>query len=144
MQKFQKEFDDKLETVHSEVSQYREEVIQFKNELAEKIDDVKKEVASKPSNARPHVISSPTKLIKEATKEIQARTDRKNDIMLFNVPEPETNIKTEVSAKDKAIFSEICDFIGAGLVEGDVSLVKRIGAKKKEKKIIDIVNDRDV
>jgi len=78
---------------------------------------------------------SPSKVISQATKEVQSRVERRNNILVFNVPESESNIKNQVVIDDTNIFLELCNIVEAGVQESDIATIKRI-RKKNQKRII--------
>ena len=78
---------------------------------------------------------SPSKVISQATKEVQSRVERRNNTLVFNVPESESNMKNKVDIDDTNIFLELCNIVEAGVQESDIGTMKRIG-KKNQKSII--------
>ena len=57
---------------------------------------------------------SPGKVISQATKEVQSRVGRRNNLLVFNVPESESNMKNQVDIDDTNIFLELCNIVEAG------------------------------
>ena len=78
---------------------------------------------------------SPSKVISQATKEVQSMVERRNNILVFNVPESECNMKNQVVRDDTNIFLELCNIVEAGVQESDIGTMNRIG-KKNQKMII--------
>jgi hypothetical protein len=61
--------------------------------------------------------------------------ERRNNILVFNVPESECNMKNQVVRDDTNIFLELCNIVEAGVQESDIGTMNRIG-KKNQKMII--------
>jgi hypothetical protein len=59
---------------------------------------------------------SPSKVISQATKEVQSRVERRNNTLVFNVPESESNMKNQVVIDDTNIFLELCNIVEAGIM----------------------------
>lgn len=69
------------------------------------------------------------KTVSMAAKEVQSRVDRKNNIMLYNMPESTGNLKDDVLTHDLDIISELCDNIGISIKEEDVVNMRRLGKR---------------
>lgn len=78
-----------------------------------------------------NIPTSPNKVITQATQEVQSRVNRRNNILIFNVPESESNLKEQVEKEDTKMFNDMCDCIEAGVHETDIVNIKRIGKKNQ-------------
>lgn len=72
------------------------------------------------------------KTVSMAAKEVQSRVDRKNNIMLYNMPESTGNLKDDVLTHDLDIISELCDNIGISIKEEDVVNMRRLGKRVRQ------------
>lgn len=79
--------------------------------------------------------SSPSKVISEATKEVQSRVDRRNNILIFSVPESDSNLKDEVTTSDTNTFIDMCNSIRIDVHRDDIINIKRI-VKRNQKRLI--------
>ena len=110
MNKFEEQVNSRIDKVEQNLDKYRSEIVEFKDEVIAEIKiynsiknlDIQirnppspsKVISNPPSPSK--VISnppSPSKVISQATKEVQSTVERRNNILVFNVPESESNMK---------------------------------------------------
>ena len=95
----------------------RSEIVEFKDEV---IGEIKICNSIKNPDMQISKPPSPSKVISQATKEVQSRVERRNNILVFNVPESESNMKNQVVIDDTYIFLELCNIVEAGVQESDI------------------------
>jgi hypothetical protein len=120
MNKFEEQVNSRIDKVEQNLDKYRSEIVEFKDEVIAEIKiynsiknlDIQirnppspsKVISNPPSPSKvisnppspSNVISnppSPSKVISQATKEVQSTVERRNNILVFNVPESESNMK---------------------------------------------------
>lgn len=76
-------------------------------------------------------------LLKEATRQVQGRLDRKNNIVLHGIPEEVKEgfnlaIRSEKIKHDKQIFIELCTELGLTCYDSDIEEIRRIGRYNDE------------
>lgn len=131
MRKFEEQVNSRFDKLEHNLGSYRSEL----DEVKEVIGEIKSfSTAKTPDWQRTDPIS-PTSVITQATKEVQSRVDRRNNILVFNVPESDSNIKDQVVKNDTDVFLEMCNIVEADVQENDIGYLKRIG-KKNQKRII--------
>ena len=69
-------------------------------------------------------------VVKQATSEMQARMDRKNNIVFFNIVKPPGNINDNVRPQERASVFEICKHLGIDIESYDLINCKRIRKKR--------------
>lgn len=120
------EFMNKFEEqVNSRIDKVKHNLDKYSNSI--KIPDI--QISNHPS---------PSKVISQATKEVQSRVDRRNNILhvVFSVPESESHMKDQVQnvvIEDTNIFLELCNIVEAGAQESDIGTMKRIGKTNQKR-----------
>ena len=71
-------------------------------------------------------------VLEKATKEVQGRMDRKNNIVMYWIPEQvsddmDLSIREEKIRHDKLIFIDLCGELGITCYESDIEEIRRIG-----------------
>ena len=115
--------------------EFKTEIDNQLKEMREDIQDIRnKQMQSNPSGDK--VETTVQKAIQESIKiqeqEQNDREKRKNNIILFNVVEAETNMKEERLKHDTELFKRICDEICDGNTNRiEVTEIRRIGKKSE-------------
>ena len=74
------------------------------------------------------------KTVASVTAELNDRNERRKNIVLHNVKEPNTNVKDERMKADKELFMKICnDTLEADLKTEDIVKTSRFGEKTEDK-----------
>ncbi len=102
-------------------------------------DSVSKEIENKiqvagHSKSAPGANTSPGKIVEMSMKEMVEREERKNNLLIFRLKEPEGNLKDEKRNEDKETFIDICSKIGVPLSPSKIKEVRRLGNKKQDGK----------
>ena len=123
-----KEIDNKLKDIESKRSEV--DVVKIRQEIEEKIQE------KIPPNMQQQ--DSPNTQMKKTlatvTAELRDREDRKKNLVLHNVPEPDTNVKEERNKEDKEFFNNLCkNTLGVNLPQDSIVRTTRFGEKNKEK-----------
>lgn len=153
VEKLEKYSHENFEELRSEVEKLKAEVIpgeenfmklrkdldeiktkvceEVKEEVGRSYRDIVKEEAKKVYDVQAAVISG-EEVIAKTTSKIQERLDRKNNLVLYNVPEEvkrEMNlgIRSEKIKHDKMILKEVCAEIGVNCYDDDIVSVTRLG-----------------
>lgn len=136
LQHFEEKVSQKIESVEIELKQ---EIQKLRTEI-QKVDD-KQEIEKlrveieKVNTSQKFDVHSESKnndkTISEAAKEVQSRVDRKNNIVLYNLPECESNIKDDVIRHDNQMFSDLCHEISVTFQNDDIVSMRRVGKKNK-------------
>jgi hypothetical protein len=132
MKKIEEQVNSRIDKVEHNLDKYRSEILEFKDEvigeikICNSIENLDIQISNPPS---------PIKVISQATTEVQSKVERRNNILVFNVPESECNMKNKVVIDDTNIFLELCNIVEVGVQESDIGTMKRIG-KTNQKRII--------
>lgn len=116
LQQFEEKVNDKINTVELECKQ---EIHKLRDEFM-LVNNSENKVATGGNGA---------KTVSMAAKEVQSRVDRKNNIMLYNMPESTGNLKDDVLTHDLDIISELCDNIGISIKQEVVVNMRRLGKR---------------
>jgi hypothetical protein len=130
MKTFEEPVNSRIDKVEHNLDKYRSEIVEFKHEV---IGEIKICNSIKNPDIQISNPPSPSKVISQATKEVQSRVERRNNILVFNVPESESNMKNQVVIGDTNVFLELCNIVEAGVQESDIGTMKRIGKKNQER-----------
>jgi hypothetical protein len=112
MKKFEEQVNSRIDKVEHNLDKYRSEIVEFKDEV---IGEIRICNSIKNSDMQISNPPSPNKVVSQATKEIQSRVERRNNLLVFNVPESESNMKNQVVIDDTNIFLELCNIVEAGV-----------------------------
>lgn len=133
MKQFEEKINSRIGKVEENLESVRNDMVKFKDEI---ISEVKGSNTSVDTvNGKIRVPPSPSKVISEATKEVQSRVDRRNNILIFSVPESDSNLKDEVTTSDTNTFIDMCNSISIDVHRDDIINIKRIG-KRNQKRLI--------
>ena len=120
----------------------------FKSEINEKMSDIQKKVSSIESsqksmenqlsvlneNDNPHLKSKGHTMGDEAIiKEVQIREERKCNAILYNVREPETNLKDERKTIDTNVVNEIIELCDEDIGKNSFTNLVRLGKKEPDR-----------
>jgi hypothetical protein len=132
IKKFEDQVNSRINKVEHNLDKYRSEIVEFKDEVIGEI-----QICNSIENPDMQISNPPSlsKAISQATKEVQSRVERRNNMLVFNVPESESNMKDHVVIDDTNIFLELCNIVEEGVQESDIGTMKRIG-KKNQKRLI--------
>ena len=132
MKKIEEQVNSRIDKVEHNLDKNRSEILEFKDEV---IGEIK--ICNSIENPDIQISNppSPIKVISQATKEVQSKVERRNNILVFNVPESECNVKNQVVIDDTSIFLELCNIVEVGVQESDIGTMKRIW-KTNQKRII--------
>ena len=70
--------------------------------------------------------------IETTVQELRERDEKKPNMIIFNVPEPQTNLKEHRMAADKVTFISICKSIDVELKPEKVYMADRLGKKRED------------
>ena len=124
-----REIDDKMKVLENQGNEV--DVEKIRQEIEDKIEE------KIPPNLLQQQDSPNTQMKKTlatVTAEMKDREERKKNLVLYNVPEPETNIKEERIKEDKEFFRTLCkDTLGVKLDTNSIVKTARFGEKDMEK-----------
>jgi len=133
MKQFEEKINSRIGKVEENLKSVRSDMVKFKDEIISEVKGSKTSVDT--VNGKIRAPPSPSKVISEATKEVQSRVDRRNNILIFSVPESDSNLKDEVTTSDTNTFIDMCNSIIINVHRDDIINIKRIG-KRNQKRLI--------
>lgn len=112
------------------MQQFEDRVVKLeeKTENMVTVDIVKQVVQDEIGNTRP-TGEGQGNVVSETVKEMNERDKRKNNVIFYNMPEPNTNIKEDKSKQDKAKVTELAHKIDVNLTSDSIEKLTRIGKK---------------
>ena len=115
--------------------EFKEEINSQLNEIRQDISDIKRSQSSNTST-EVNVVATVKKVVQDSIKvqeqEQMERERRRNNLILFNASEVQTNVKDERITHDKATFKRICDAIcDESLDREDIVEARRLGRKSE-------------
>ena len=138
---FEKTVTDKIQSVENTVQGYHQEIVEFKEEIKAEIQRVSGSVRAesdsdvkKKDTCSSNSVDTET-VVAQAANKVQSRVDRKNNIVVFNVPESKKNLKTEVFQDDQLQIITLCDQIEIELKPEEILSQKRIGPKNQKRTV---------
>ena len=125
----------------AEVTRLNEQVV----ELDERLTAVENGLREAPTPAQPSLpITRETEqqMVDRATNEIKEHNERKNNVIIFKVPEAKSNLKVECRRHDLQMVLDMCGHC-AEFESGDIVDMKRLGKKTADSDRPTIVKFRD-
>ena len=142
----QQELDRKVKKLEEKVDTKAEKA--DVEEIKERVNTLEGKVNTKlnadPENPTPSTSTGQGKA-EDIIKELKAQEERKNDIILFNVPESKANDMNERTKHDKEEVKEITKICNATIKKDEMIRAIRLGKKPNADKprplLIEIIND---
>jgi len=129
---FMQTFEDRIKTLEQKAESFvTAEQVQ---EIIAKENKTTKEVTN--------VINSEGDISEAVIKEMAEREKRKNNAIMFKVPEPKTNIKVDKMNADIQLVKDIGSAVKIEINDEDIVKITRLGKKKSNFDTVDIVQER--
>ena len=128
---------DKMKSIDAKIKILESQKEDVQQQIKQAVEDTVKEKRPE-EGANIYTPDSPNthmkKTVASVTAELKDREERKKNLILHNVPEPDTNVKTERIKADKEFFLKMCNkTLGAEIKMEDIKRTERFGEKNQEK-----------
>jgi hypothetical protein len=122
LSEFRESVNKKFESVDKEVGQCKADIMKIKEDI---------QAGGSAAHQGRGPTSAPT-TVSEAAKEVQARVDRKNNIVIYNVPEPNSIMKEDVETQDRETLNTLCSKMGVSITQEEVLTTRRLGRRQQK------------
>jgi hypothetical protein len=127
--KFEEKINTRFEDIEKEVVQCKQDIQQMKGDITQ---GGNADSPGRMMKAAPIILS-------EATKEIQSRVERKNNVVIYNMPESMAILKEDVETHDRGVIVNMCGKMGLEIKQEEIINTRRLGRKQHK-----IVEDQSV
>ena len=115
-----------------------ERIIELEKEIRTKVDETREMIKEAQLEKNPSKVISPNEVkevvqiqVKEQNMESKDREKRLNNVIIFNLPESTSQLKTTRQQHDKEQILEMCTEINNNFTDTDVTETRRLGEAKE-------------
>jgi hypothetical protein len=115
-----REINNRFEDIEKEVGQCKQEIKQMKADM----------IQGGSENSPSKIIKAAPMILSEATREIQSRVERKNNVVVYNMPESSLILKEDVETHDRGVITNMCGQMRLEIKQEEIINTKRLGRKQ--------------